>query len=176
MLHQIGARSASSDLLASLRACHSRIREHIALATRLATETGHPREEIRDVALQVKRYFTVAFPLHVEDEELTIAPRLARLGSEVGVALATVAGEHDAHRPMIEWMVSVMERIAAEPEHLARMQGVLGQTLSVLMPLLDVHLEIEERVVFPALLRLEASERADIVAAMRARRGDYAPG
>lgn len=170
MLHTIGARSSTAALNDLLAACHTRIRENLALAKRIAAETDHPLEEIREAAQKVRRYFALAFPLHVEDEELTIAPRLAKLGADIGVALTTVSDEHEAHRPLIEWLVSLLDRIVSEPQQLAKLQGMLAQTVNILGPLLEVHLEIEERVVFPALRKLGASDQAEIVAAMRARR------
>jgi hypothetical protein len=64
----------------------------------------------------------------------------------------------------------LVDRIAVSPERLDEFQPMLVQTLAVLAPLLDVHLELEERIVFPALRQLEPDARTEIVAAMRARR------
>jgi len=59
-----------------LLACHVCIRAFTALAGRLASADPAPDAEVAAAAQRVHRYHFVALPLHQEDEERSIAPRL----------------------------------------------------------------------------------------------------
>ena len=65
------------DAVGLLVACHARIRSFTATALRLSQAVGAEPSEVADVAGAVHRYFTVALPLHVEDED-----RVARRSDE----------------------------------------------------------------------------------------------
>lgn len=170
MLLSIESRQHPTDLVEVLAACHGRIREHLAMAGRIATASGRSDGEVRDCAERVRRYFTIAFPLHIADEEETIRPRLATLGGGVTATLETVADEHALHTPLIEWFLTLIQRIEQRPDQLPATRAMLAQTLELLVPMLELHLELEEQVVFPALRRLPAGEQAEILAAIRRRR------
>lgn len=65
-----------------LAACHARMVRSLALLGRLA---AHLRDkgcdaQARDAAADIQRYFDVAAPLHHEDEELHVLPRLRAQG------------------------------------------------------------------------------------------------
>jgi len=59
-----------------LLACHVCIRAFTALAGRLASADPAPDAEVAAAAQRVHCYHFVALPLHQEDEERSIAPRL----------------------------------------------------------------------------------------------------
>jgi hemerythrin-like domain-containing protein len=67
-----------------MAACHERMARTLALLLRLgehlATHGGD--DQARDAARDVLRYFRVAAPLHHQDEELHVVPRLRLQGRE----------------------------------------------------------------------------------------------
>jgi hypothetical protein len=94
MLINIGDRSrAAPTLLTRFTDCHARVRKFCALARRLGE--GASGEEARDAAAQLDRYFRIALPLHVADEEQSLAPRLVRLGdAALGDAIESMTRDH----------------------------------------------------------------------------------
>lgn len=160
------------DLLA---ACHRRIRHHVVLARRLVEHgADRPLAEVRETAGAICRYFTVAFPLHLEDEDATIAPRLRSAGGEVADALATMIKDHGDHQPAVDRFVALCREIEERPEQLAALRDVLSRATEHLATELATHLELEERVVFPALRALPAEQRDHMLGELRARRNDGA--
>ena len=171
MLVSLGARNQVDELVDLLAACHRRIRHHVVLARRLVVRgADSPIDDVCATAAQIRRYFTVALPLHVADEDETIAPRLAALGNPVAAALNTMAVDHVNHQHLIDRLVELCGEIEQSPAQLKRINGQLSRLVEVLATELAAHLELEERVVFPALRALGEAQRADILAAMRQRR------
>lgn len=167
-----GARTEVDELVDLLASCHRRIRDHVVLARRLVVRgPDSPLQDVCDAASQIRRYFTVALPLHVADEEQTIAPRIAGAGASVAAALKTGAAEHADHQYLIARLVELCEEVERRPAELRVINGRLSRLVEVLASELAQHLELEERVVFPALRVLSAAERAEILAAARSRRG-----
>ncbi len=171
MLFAIGRHPSAAELVELLAACHARIRHHLAIARRLATEADPPLAEVREAASAVRRYFSIALPLHIADEEHSIAPKL-RANRVVATTMATVEDQHSTHAPMIEWLISLTERLERHPERLAEIRKPLLSTLTLLQPQLEEHLELEERILFPAVARLDDRDQAEILAAIRSRRAD----
>ncbi|MGE5185042.1 MAG: hemerythrin domain-containing protein, partial [Acidobacteriota bacterium] len=97
MLHTLGKRAASEDVVDLLVECHGRIRKFLGFARALADKPEAPAGEVRAVAGQIRRYFAVALPLHIADEEEAIMPRLAAASDDVTRALAAMHREHAAH-------------------------------------------------------------------------------
>ncbi len=145
--------------------CHARIRSFAQLAVRLA-EDDAPNAELADAAARVHRYFTQALPLHVADEEQSLAPRLRRFAPDVGEALATMELEHRAHDEILANLVPAWDALRSDP-------SLRRDTLDDARRLrsqLETHLAAEERVVLPAIARLPAEEARAILAELRARR------
>lgn len=65
-----------------LSACHERVQRSLALLGRLAEhlQKAGADQAARDAARDVLRYFDIAAPLHHEDEERHVLPRLRALG------------------------------------------------------------------------------------------------
>jgi hemerythrin-like domain-containing protein len=149
--------------------CHGRIRTFSELAVRL-TRADAPAQEIADAAARVHRYFTVALPLHVADEDETLRPRLASHAPDLLAALETVTREH---REAEEWLAELeptWEALARDPTQTAlRLSTAIPAER--LLALLERHLLLEEEQLFPVLSQVfsPAEERA-IVAEFRARR------
>jgi hypothetical protein len=153
-------RPASDEPEALLRDCHERIRRFAALAVRLAADEADATQ-LCQVAAAVHRYFTVALPLHVEDEERSIAPRLA-----ASPALATVRDEHRAHETLLARLIPAWEALTRDP----RARAATLDEARALEATLEAHLALEEREILPAVAALPERDQRDIVAEMRARR------
>jgi iron-sulfur cluster repair protein YtfE (RIC family) len=170
MLVQVGKRSTSSDVVDLLLECHDRIRKFLTMARSLAAATGAEPEEIRSVAAQVRRYFGESLPLHVADEHEQILPRLAGTDAEVDRALAAMEAEHAEHEPLVARLIASCSDLMQDPGRLDSRAAELADVVERLSAELVRHLELEERVVLPAVRRLPASDRDAILAAMRQRR------
>jgi iron-sulfur cluster repair protein YtfE (RIC family) len=146
--------------------CHARIRTFATLAVRLATEDA-PDVEIADAAARVHRYFTEALPLHVADEEQSLAPRLRRVAPDTLEALRTMEREHRAHEALLAQLVGAWDALRTDP-------GRRHETRVAAMRLrdeLEPHLQAEERLIIPAIGQLAVDEQLAFVAEARARRG-----
>lgn len=170
MLLALGRRPAAIELVDLLGECHTRIRRFLELAGQLATTQAPPEAEVRATAADIRRYFLEAFPLHLADEDEDIAPRLAGTSSEVDAALATMSADHVDHAPAIVRLVELCARLELDPTRHATLAPALAAAAHELVAQLSPHLELEERVLFPALQRLTAPERQAIQDAVRARR------
>lgn len=170
MLVQLGQRTPTTDLVDLLADCHQRIRTFLALATRIATNPQAPIDEIRTSAGQVQRYFSLAFPLHLADEEQEIEPRLAGISPDVDKALAQMHAEHALHEPKIARLLELCTLLERDPRLIDAVCDRLAEVATQLTAELDTHLALEERVIFPALAQLPDEDRKSIVEMMRARR------
>ncbi|HLL21020.1 MAG TPA: hemerythrin domain-containing protein [Kofleriaceae bacterium] len=173
MLFQLGSRAVNGDIADLLLACHHRIREQLALARRIANApAGTSAESIRAAAERVRRYFAIAFPLHRQDEEDDLFPRLAGRSDTLDAAIRRLSHDHDAHEAHVARLVALCVALEREPEtHAARARELADVANEVELELVQ-HLALEERVVFPAIEMLAADERQAILQRMRARRDD----
>lgn len=170
MLVKIGKRDVSTDAVGLLLECHERIRKFLAMARTLAAARGVPADELRGVAGQVRRYFAESLPLHIADEHEALAPRLAGSGAEVAAALARMDADHDDHAPHVTHLVALCDELVRDPGRLPAVADELAAVANRLTDELGSHLELEERVIFPALRKLPARELDAIRVAMRERR------
>ncbi|MCB9536131.1 MAG: hemerythrin domain-containing protein [Myxococcales bacterium] len=163
--------AADDDVAGRLLACHARIRRFCATACRLAAAEDPPPAEVVEAAAGVRRYFAEALPLHAEDEDESIAPRLRGRDATVDAALAAMTAEHAAHRPLLERLIELTGDLTARPDRLPALRDALAATADALRAALEAHLRAEEATVLPALARLlPPRERRAIVAEMAARR------
>lgn len=164
---------ASIDPIDWLQDCHGRIRQFTAIGLRLAEAEGAPDEEVREAAERLVRYFTIALPLHSEDEERSLAPRLLAksLPPEVEKAVVGMQREHGPIHALIDELVPHWRKLMDEPSNLAEIAPTLRPLSGRLKEIFDPHLAIEERLVFAvAKERLDPGEVAEIADEMRARR------
>ena len=77
-----------------MAACHERMARTLALLERMAAHvaTHGCDAQAKDAAKDVLRYFTIAAPLHHEDEELHVFPRLREDGN--GELAARLQADH----------------------------------------------------------------------------------
>ena len=166
MLVQLGARRGEQDLVDLLLECHTRIRNFLAIARRLP-QAGD-LEERRTAASQVHRYFTSAFPLHLEDEDV-LAREVGCDNPSISGALATMQADHADHAAAIERLVHALAQIMRDPANRSLDAELLAATERVDL-LLEPHLLLEEREIFPVLRLLPEAVSMQLRAGMRKRR------
>ncbi len=171
MLTSIGRKPASPELLDLLLECHGRIRAFTTLAVRLSEARDVPAAEIADSAERVAQYFGRALPLHAQDEELSLVPRLRGHDEQLDDELAEMCEEHEAHEESVAELVALCSALRDEPDRHLELAPTLGETARELQAHFGPHLAREEQHIFPALAtQLDANTRAEIVKEMRARR------
>jgi hemerythrin-like domain-containing protein len=150
------------DAVDDLLACHVRIRRFVEVAARLA---GGPEAQLAEAAAAVHRYFSVALPLHAEDEDLSLTPRLAGASREIDDTLGEMASEHRRIEELLAELLPHWSAVVSTPAPL------LASGASRLGALFGPHLEREERVLFPAARTLlSPAELAALRSEIRARR------
>lgn len=170
MLKHIGRGKKGPDELADLLlACHERIRHFAAVALALANTSDLGDHEVVEACAQVERYFTLALPLHVADEEQSILPRLQGAAQEVSEALATMHDQHLEHGPLLGAFLAALMSVRDAPRDVNE-RARLGQATTQLAHAFEDHLTLEEQVIIPAVRRLPAAVQADITRELRARR------
>jgi iron-sulfur cluster repair protein YtfE (RIC family) len=159
VLFSIGKKSTDAeDLVGALAACHARIRSACATACAIA-ESG---EDAREESEAVRRYLTEALPLHVTDEDESLAPRLRGKDPTLDATLARLAADHHAHEELVAAVVDALERGD---------RGALRRAAPVLRDALETHLVDEETNVFPAIrAHVGTEEEAAVRAEMKQRR------
>jgi iron-sulfur cluster repair protein YtfE (RIC family) len=169
MLVSLGRKSPSEPSLQDrLLDCHARIRRFCALARRLAE--GAAPKEAAETAAALDRYFSIALPLHIADEEESLAPRLMRLGDATLTAfLDAMVAEHVEADAQLAELTARWREIAVEPKAVGcQATSSAAQWLALH---LERHLVAEEQHVFPSLTLLPPAQIAAIVAELRAGRG-----
>jgi iron-sulfur cluster repair protein YtfE (RIC family) len=171
MLLKIGKKNDSPNLDDRLVDCHARIRHFLSTARKLAERPGAPDDQLREAASGVQRYFTEALPRHVADEDESITPKLRGRDADVDAALARMHEEHERHEPIFARLVELCAAIAESPARAKELAPELDELSATAEREMLSHLELEERVVIPALVRLMTpAERDQIIAEMNARR------
>lgn len=168
-------RESSDDPVTLLTDCHERIRRFTRLGIRVTDPAVAPPEEIREAAQSVHRYFSVGLPLHVADEDESIAPRLLaseQLARSVHEAVSSMTAQHETIDEMLARALPLWAALAAtDPPSAEKAREALDELAPRLAVLFDLHLAHEEQTIFPAIAALPAEERKAIVQEMRARRG-----
>ena len=168
------APAKTADAIDLLVDCHGRIRHFTELAERLLDAKDAPDELLADAARQLARYFGVALPLHVADEDVSIAHRLRPFGkpADVEQALLEMTHQHERMDGHLDVLVPAWQRIAADVSALARERGVIAPRTRALAVLMAPHLAMEEATIFPWIRRtIDPETLATITAELRARRG-----
>lgn len=173
MLTRLGKKPpVSGDAVDLLLECHVRIRSFLEMAQRIAIERAAAPGEISAAAARVHRYFTQALPLHAQDEEESILPRLLGRDAAVDRELEIMVREHGEHEAPLAALVSACGEVARDPDRHQALAASLGRAADDLAAHFADHLAREEAVVFPAMRRLlDPGDDAEIVAEIRRRRG-----
>jgi hemerythrin-like domain-containing protein len=185
---QIGAKpeSSFSDPLGLLSDCHRRIEKFLAQMIHITeTARGGPLDEIQSEALAVAlRYFTKAAPLHTQDEETSLFPRMRASGDQgAREALAALDALESDHREA-DILHAEVDRLGnlwlRQGDLLPADAGRLIKLLRALQTLYTHHIAVEDTRVFPLAGKLLESPALDQVGReMAVRRGldpDNLPG
>lgn len=170
------------DAIDLLLACHARIRHFTTLAGKLVEAREAAPAMIAEAARSLGRYFGVALPLHVADEDVSIALRIEGRPTplEVRAALDEMIGQHAAIDRLLEELLPSWRAIEAAPDASAALdaarEGLAART-PPLATFLSAHLALEEAAIFPWLrAALGAEGLAALAEEMRLRRvGTWIP-
>ncbi|WP_242341025.1 MULTISPECIES: hemerythrin domain-containing protein [Anaeromyxobacter] len=166
-----GTRSLAEEAVAVLLECHGRLRSFIELADRLAVAGAMGAEEVARAAAGIRQYFAEALPLHAQDEEESVLPRLAGRDRQVDAALVTMHRDHAGHALAVSHVLAVCSELVASPGRREELAPALIAAVATLREHFSHHLVLEEEVIFPALRTLLGDgARADIARELRARR------
>lgn len=170
MLLSLGRRSVSSDLVDLLLECHSRIRSFVDIASQVGAREELLAEEVHNACERCERYFTLALPLHVLDEEESLLPRLRGVDPAVDAALVAMHQQHEEHGPLLAAFLEALRAVRADPADRAK-RRCLFEATAALERAFEEHLTNEERVIFPAVRKhLRPEIQAQILSELRARR------
>ncbi len=152
--------------------CHDRIRQAMRGAHGLVNAAAAD-PAVAPTAAAVHRYFAVALPLHSDDEDVSLAPRLFNAGipDDLAGMLQMMTAQHSAIDSTLERLLPLWDRLQHAPEDLDRLRPELSEATLQLAALWEMHLSMEEQHIFPgASAHLDEPARAAIVEEMRARR------
>lgn len=170
MLITIGRRKNSSELVELLLECHGRIRTFVALAAMAGASSDSPESEVRSACERSERYFSIALPLHIQDEEESVLPRLRGRDESVDAALATMHRQHQEHVELLSSFLEALRLVREEPSDPSR-RARLHEEATRLGHAFEEHLRNEEKVIFPAVrAQLSKEEQAEIALELRRRR------
>lgn len=176
MLHGIGIPSSAGSKEETptelLLGCHQRIRYFSAMSRRIAENTAAPLEQIADAAETVYRYFHVALPMHEADENVSIDPRLhAAAPLELAEASDEMVRQHRTINSLLQQLLPLWDALCREPEKLTGFAPRLRALSAEFEKLWEIHLKLEEEVIFPAIERCLPKPEIDaILREMRERR------
>lgn len=163
--------SAPLDML---QHCHRNIRRFSAGLVRLAEVEHLDDPAVIDSARACARYFREALPLHAQDEDLSLTPRLERLSlrPEEVSALWQMFTQHQQIEVLSAEVLVLLDAVVAQlPLDRAGFLGVARELRALLL----AHIELEEAVLFPRVSELTLASQASMAWEMRARRGLPAP-
>jgi hemerythrin-like domain-containing protein len=163
------------DPFAMLAACHERVDASLTRLARIGEHVArHGADALaRDAAADVMRYFDIAAPLHHEDEERHLFPRLAgdaRWADEVRRLHAEHEALSDSWLRLRPQLASLHERGEVDADQLAQAASQFERDYRR-------HLEFEDRELFAAARRMfdEAADSSEAIEQMgremAARRG-----
>ena len=158
------------DVIDALVDCHLRMRQCTRRAAELDSQPEPGPETTREVAAKIHRYFTVALPLHEEDEEGSLFPRLLERMPQLRQRLAAFRRDHEALNDGVAGIVAASLEVKSGPGDAAAV-GRLASAARALEDVWQSHLSAEEGELFPAARQaLSAEDRAAIRQEMDARR------
>lgn len=158
-----------ADVLGLMMACHERIDRYLRGFGLLARVEDPADPRAHAAAAACLRYFREGLPLHGQDEDDSLAPRLRALGADPTLegVLARMEAEH---AQMEQGLPEVWALLEAFAEGRPPDAALLRARHLWLDELLRHHLALEEELVFPKIGELDVAERRLIVREIRARR------
>lgn len=172
MLVTLGGQERQESLVDLLLECHHRIRHFSGVSVKLATLRELNAEEISEGSARCLRYFGEALPLHVEDEERSLLPRLVKVDPKLSKVLCTMKEQHQGHEPLIGRLLEMLTRVQVAPLDQQR-RADLRDSAERFSKEIETHLHLEESDIFPLIDGCLSQEAQDeILAELRDRRVD----
>lgn len=162
----IGRKREDDGLVSDLAECHQRIRDAVKLAIALAEAPVLDDCVARDTAIQLNRFFTTAYRQHASEEDDLISPLLAGRSTAMDIALAEMHATHASFSGCIASFLMACFAVVRAP----RCRWALLPHALLLRAVVLPHLDLEERVMFPALRALPAATHRRVLREMRQRR------
>ena len=141
-----------------------------ALAKQLSTRDAPSDAEVREVASKLHRYFTVALPLHEQDEDRSLFPRLVEHVPALAPTIALLRADHRRQTQVVAVLVATCEQLQAQQGPARELAGALAAAAADVEESWKDHMAIEERELFPVAHQLASAARAAIAQEMRERR------
>ncbi|KAA6462946.1 hemerythrin domain-containing protein [Acidobacteria bacterium AB60] len=160
---QIGAPpdSGFDDPLGMLQDCHRRI-EHFLQVLSTVASRARGRALDQEEAAAVKgalHYFRVGGSRHTDDEEMSLFPRLSAHPEAPEATVHSLENEHQ-HAEGLHYLVDrLFSTWINNRTLLPETQQQLDQFLDQLLQLYTRHIDLEERVLFPAAAKLLNAEQ-----------------
>lgn len=156
-----------------LLACHERVQRSLDLLGRLVEHIdshGHDASS-RSAAQDVLRYFTLAAPLHHQDEELHLFPALLAQGQpELVAAVRRLQQDHLAMEGLWRQVKAVLEPWK-EAGAVARPTETQRSAIAAFRAIYPAHIALEEDTVFPAAFAVLGPDASTVAGQeMQARR------
>lgn len=161
--------SAQRDVVEVLLEAHIEARQLVSMAESLSA--GSATSGCRDTATTISNHVEWRLPMHCEDEESSLAPRLAGRHRVVDAAIEQMKLQHLALEAPLARVRLLCRVLSRDISRLHALRFELGAAAKDLKERLAVHHALEESIVFPALKRLlYRDELESISSEMRARR------
>lgn len=159
---QIGARhdSGFDDPLGMLQDCHRRIENFLKVLSLVANRArGRALDKEEASAVEgALHYFRVGGSRHTDDEEVSLFPRLNAHPDAPGETLDLLENEHQ-HAEGLHYLVDRLFMTWVSQRTLrAEDQEQLSQTMTQLEQLYTRHIDVEERILFPAAAKVLSPE------------------
>jgi len=149
-----------------LDACHDRLRRSLKLLERLQKYLASHAvdDQARQAALDVLRYFTVAAPLHHEDEERHVVPLLRQSGDgALAEASRQLMQDHEQIRLVWRTLEPLLRDVVRGESPAADRLADLARKF---LRMNESHLEFERDRVFPQARALKGREGQQALAVM----------
>ena len=164
---QIGARpdSGFDDPLGMLQDCHRRIERFLkVLVTVTSRARGRALDSDETEAVQsALHYFRVGGSRHTDDEEESLFPRLSTHPDSPGETMNDLENEHQRaqglHYLVDRLFMTWLNSRTLKSEH----EEQLASAMSQLEQLYARHIEVEERILFPAAAKLLSREELSAI-------------
>lgn len=163
----------TKDAVDLLQDCHGRIRHFTGVAVRLCEAVQPEVDQVRDAATSVYRYYSIALPLHEEDENLSTYPRLfaAVPKGHLAQALDDMVAQHTEIDALVAELIPLWGELTEHPEQLDVLRESMAPRVGRLQQLWSTHLALEEETIFPAMREFLGPEPlAAILGEMKQRR------
>lgn len=161
--------SGQRDVVEVLLEAHIEARQVVSMAECLSS--GSATSGAQETATTISDHVEWMLPMHCEDEEVSVAPRLKGRHHVVDAAIDRMKLQHLSLEAPLARVRLLCRILSRDISRLHALRFELGAAVQDLKERLAVHHAFEESTVFPALKRLlYVDELESIQSEMRARR------